>query len=198
MLMADRPITFRELRTPDEMRGVVELQKAVWGPDDPTPAHQLLMSVKTGGHVIGTYADDVLVAFVYGFAAVLPGKRPWIASHMLATRAGWEGRGLGRRLKWLQREWALAHGFARITWTFDPLEARNAHLNLNVLGATAPEFLPNCYGTMDDRLNRGLPSDRLMADWDLESPRVEEALEHELRLPEDASRQQVLLSTTRS
>lgn len=169
-------MTFRELTSPDEMRLCVRLQVATWGPDDATPANQLLISVKTGGHVLGAFLGEELVAFAYGFPAVLPGRAPWLASHMLATRRDLQGQGLGRRLKWLQREWALTHGFDRITWTFDPLEARNAHLNLNVLGATAPEFLPNCYGTMHDKLNFGLPSDRLMAQWDLRSPRVLRAL----------------------
>lgn len=179
------PFTFRPLETPEEMQAAVALQIATWGPDDATPANQLVISVKSGGHVLGAFLRSKdLVAFVYGFPAVLPGRQPWIASHMLATRADAQGRGLGRTLKWLQRTWALEHGFSRITWTFDPLEARNCHLNLNVLGATAPEFLPNCYGTMNDRLNYGLPSDRLTAHWDLASPRVREALRGPLPLPE--------------
>jgi len=165
-------IEVRELRTPAELAEAVRLQFEIWGPNDATPANQLVISVKTGGHVLGAYDGDRLVSFAYGFPAVLQGQEPWIASHMLATLPEYGGQGLGRMLKWRQRDWALAHGYHRVTWTFDPLEARNAHLNLNLLGAVAGEYIVDCYGPMEDKLNRGLPSDRLMADWQLDSPRV--------------------------
>jgi predicted GNAT superfamily acetyltransferase len=165
-------LTVRALESAAEMRQVVALECEVWGAEEATPANQLIISVKAGGHVLGAFADDLLVAFAYAFPAILPGRRPWLASHMLATRPGYDGRGVGRMLKWRQRDWALEHGFDRITWTFDPLEARNCHLNLNVLGAVAPEYVVDCYGTMDDKLNFGLPSDRLIAHWQLESARV--------------------------
>lgn len=165
-------IEMRELHTPQEMQTVVQLQYETWGPSDATPQNQLVISVKAGGHVIGAFDGERLVSFVYGFPAVVPGAPPWIASHMLATLPEYSGRGLGRALKWQQRLWALERGFERITWTFDPLEARNAHLNLNLLGAEATEYIVNCYGEMDDKLNAGLPSDRLMADWELRAEGV--------------------------
>ena len=166
-------IAVRELRTPAEMAEAVQLQFETWGPTDATPTNQLVISVKTGGHVLGAFDGDRLVSFAYGFPAVVPGQEPWIASHMLATRPEYAGQGIGRMIKWRQRAWALERGFHRITWTFDPLEARNAHLNLNLLGAVAREYIVDCYGPMDDKLNRGIPSDRLMADWQLDSPRVQ-------------------------
>ncbi len=183
-------VTIRALSAPDEMRAVVDLQYETWGPEDSTPANQLLISAKSGGHVLGAFAQGQLVAFAYAFPAVLPGRPPWLASHMLATRKGYEGRGVGRLLKWRQREWALERGFERITWTFDPLEARNCHLNLNVLGAVAAEYMVDCYGTMQDRLNFGLPSDRFMAHWELRSARVEAAVRGEAPggVPEEAVR----------
>lgn len=174
-------IVFRALHTPTEMAEVVALQIETWGPADCTPANQLVISVKSGGHVLGAFDGTTLVAFLYGFPAVVPGAAPWLASHMLATRPSHASRGVGRTLKWLQRDWALARGFRRITWTFDPLEARNCHLNLNVLGATAPEYIVDCYGHMDDKLNRGLPSDRFMAHWDLDGERVKTAREGQAR-----------------
>lgn len=174
---AQLPVTIRTLTTPAEMRAVVALEWEVWGPEDSTPANQLLISVKAGGVVLGAFARDRLIAFAYAFPAVLPGRQPWLASHMLATHPAYAGQGIGRTLKWRQRDWALEHGFARITWTFDPLEARNCHLNLNVLGAVAPEYVVDCYGTMDDKLNFGLPSDRFMAHWELRSARVLAAAE---------------------
>ena len=179
----DGQVTIRALQSAEEMRAVVALEWEVWGPEDSTPGNQLVISAKTGGHVLGAFAGGRLIAFAYAFPAVLPGRPPWLASHMLATRPGYDGRGVGRMLKWRQREWALAHGFERVTWTFDPLEARNCHLNLNVLGAVAPEYLIDCYGTMEDKLNRGLPSDRLMAQWELRSARVEAAAQGQAPAP---------------
>ena len=165
-------IEVRELHTPKELGEAVRLQFEIWGSNDATPANQLVISVKTGGHVLGAFDGDRLVSFAYGFPAIVQGQAPWIASHMLATLPEYGGRGIGRMLKWRQRLWALEHGFHRITWTFDPLEARNGHLNLNLLGAVAREYFEDCYGPMEDKLNQGLPSDRLMADWQLESDRV--------------------------
>ncbi len=177
-------IVVRELSTPKELAEAVRLQFEIWGPNDATPANQLVISVKTGGHVLGAFDGDRLVSFAYGFPAVVQGQEPWIASHMLATLPEYGGRGIGRMLKWRQRDWALGHGFHRITWTFDPLEARNAHLNLNLLGAKAKDYIVDCYGPMEDKLNQGLPSDRLMADWQLESPRVLAAERGEAPRPE--------------
>ena len=179
-------IEVRELRTPQELAEAVRLQFEIWGPNDATPANQLVISVKTGGHVLGAFDGDRLVSFAYGFPAVVQGQEPWIASHMLATLPEYGGRGIGRMLKWQQRAWALRHGFYRITWTFDPLEARNAHLNLNLLGAVARDYIVDCYGPMEDKLNQGLPSDRLMADWQLESPRVLTAERGERPRPDGA------------
>ena len=172
-------IEVRELHTPKELAEVVQLQFEIWGSNDATPANQLVISVKTGGHVLGAFDGGRLVSFAYGFPALLQGQEPWIASHMLATRPEYAGQGIGRMLKWRQRDWALARGYRRITWTFDPLEGRNAHLNLNLLGAVAREYIVDCYGPMEDKLNQGLPSDRLMADWQLDSERVQAALRGE-------------------
>lgn len=186
----DTAISFRELQRPEDMMPVVELQYEIWGQSDATPANQLVISVKTGGHVIGAFDGEKLIGFAYGFPAVLQGQEPWIASHMLAVRPEYAGSGLGRALKWWQRDLVMAQGYSRMTWTFDPLEARNAHLNLNRLGAIAREYIVNCYGIMDDRLNAGLPSDRLMAEWDMRSERVERAKAGELR-PEGSVRVEI-------
>ncbi len=165
-------VEIRELRTIEDLRQCVALQFATWDQSDATPANQLIISIKTGGHVLAAYHEGRLVSFAYAFPAVLPGQEPWIASHLLATDKEYRGRGLGQLLKWKQREWALARGFRRITWTFDPLEAKNCHLNMNLLGAQCQEYIVNCYGELDDQLNRGLPTDRLTADWDLQAPHV--------------------------
>jgi predicted GNAT superfamily acetyltransferase len=181
-------LALRELTRPEEMAEVVAVQAEIWAQTEATPANQLLISVKSGGHVLAAFDGDRLAGFAYGFPAVLAGQEPWIASHMLAVRPEYRSRGLGRRLKWWQRDWALAHGFRRITWTADPLEARNAHLNLNRLGAVGRRYLENCYGEMNDALNAGLPSDRLWLEWPLDHPRVERARRGELAPPADGDR----------
>ncbi len=176
-------ITIRELESPGEMRQVTALQAEVWGPAVATPSHQLLATLQAGGHVLGALDGDRLVAFLHGFPAFFPGESPWLSSYMLATRPEYRSRGIGRQLKWRQRDWALGRGFTRITWTFDPLDARNCHLALNLLGATATSYVVDYYGELDDEINRGLPSDRLVAQWELDGRRTAEAALGRLALP---------------
>jgi predicted GNAT superfamily acetyltransferase len=101
---------------------------------------------------------------------------PHLHSDMLAVLPEYQKRGLGVRLKWAQRDEALAQGISLITWTYDPLQARNAHLNLRRLGATASEFLPDFYGITTSALHHGLPTDRLLVRWELNAPSVFEHL----------------------
>jgi predicted GNAT superfamily acetyltransferase len=103
--------------------------------------------------------------------------QPYLHSHMLAVRESYRNRGLGAQLKQEQRREALARGIRLIEWTFDPLEIKNAHLNIHKLGATACRYLENFYGASSSRLQGGLPTDRLVAEWPLDSPRVEAHLE---------------------
>jgi predicted GNAT superfamily acetyltransferase len=111
--------------------------------------------------------------FAYAFPA-LRGGTPHLHSDMLAVLPEYQQRGVGLRLKWAQREDSLSRGLALITWTFDPMQARNANLNLRRLGATATEFLENFYGVTTASLHHGLPTDRLLVRWDLAAPRVQE------------------------
>jgi predicted GNAT superfamily acetyltransferase len=116
-----------------------------------------------------------LIGFAYGFPSrqAFDGLEPHgLHSHMLAVLPDYRRAGIGKQLKWFQRNWALAHGFAWITWTFDPLQAKNARLNLETLGATAVGYRIDAYGRMGGTLNAELPTDRLLALWPLSDPRV--------------------------
>src|SRR4029077_7897361 len=105
------------------------------------------------------------------------GPQPYLHSHMLAVRDHYRNRGLGAQLKLEQRREALARGIRRMEWTFDPLEIRNAHLNIHKLGAIVRSYYVNFYGVSSSRLQGGLPTDRLIAEWYLDSNRVKEILE---------------------
>jgi predicted GNAT superfamily acetyltransferase len=158
----------------------VDLQVAVWGysDGDVIPRRVFLVAHKIGGQVLGAFDGDVLA----GFAMGLPGYRnglPYLHSHMLAVLPEYRNAGLGRRLKLAQREDALAKGFELMEWTFDPLEIKNAHLNIARLGAIARRYQPDFYGPSSSPLQGGLPTDRLYAEWWLRSSRVKRVLGEE-------------------
>lgn len=166
--------TIRLLRTPAEFEGCVEIQRRIWDhPDlDITPVHHFCASVETGGIVLGVCAGRELAGYVYSFPAVIHG-RPAQHSHHLAVRTEYQGRGLGKKLKWAQREEVLRRGFRLITWTFDPLQARNANLNLHTLGAVGGTYIENLYGpTPALSLEEDVPTDRLLMEWPIGSARV--------------------------
>jgi chorismate synthase len=154
----------------------VALQKAVWHLEDieVTSAIQLIATTHAGGMLqVAETADGRIVGFAYAFAA-LRGGTPHLHSDMTAVLPGEQARGVGARLKWAQREEALARGLGLVTWTYDPLQARNATLNLHRLGAVAAEFHPDFYGITTSALHHGLPTDRLLVSWELNAPRVRE------------------------
>jgi predicted GNAT superfamily acetyltransferase len=166
--------TVRPARTRDDYEACVRLQREVWGLSDleTTSAIQLVATVHAGGLLLLAEAgSEGVVGFCYAFAA-LRGGEAHLHSDMLAVRSAWRGRGLGLALKWAQRDEALRRGLRLVTWTFDPMRAGNARLNLSRLGATAGELLPDFYGTTSSGLHQGLPTDRLLARWDLDSDRV--------------------------
>ncbi|MGE0454739.1 MAG: GNAT family N-acetyltransferase [Vicinamibacteria bacterium] len=154
----------------------VELQRAVWGLADLeiTSSIQLIATTLAGGMVqLARDASGRAVGFAYAFPALLEGAAH-LHSDMLAVLPEQQRRGVGVGLKWAQREEALRRGVRLLTWTFDPLQARNAHLNLRRLGARASEFLENVYGITSSALHHGLPTDRLWVRWELDAPRVAE------------------------
>lgn len=166
-------VPVRSLQSPWEFRRLEELQGEIWGlPErEVVPYHQFVAAGKAGGVVLGAFEGEIMVGFSYGFPAWEQG-RAYLWSHMTGVLPGYQGKGWGPLLKWEQRRQALARGYTLIRWTFDPLQAHNAYFNLRKLGAVVTSYLPDCYGEMGDRVNRGLPSDRLLAEWYLDSPWV--------------------------
>jgi predicted GNAT superfamily acetyltransferase len=153
----------------------VSLQREVWGLRDLeiTSAVQLVATVHAGGLLLlAEGAAGEAIGFSYAFAG-LAGREPYLHSDMLAVRPEARGRGVAQRLKWAQRDEALRRGLRLVQWTFDPMRTKNARLNLRHLGATAREYLPDLYGRTSSVLHLGLPTDRLLARWELHSPQVE-------------------------
>jgi predicted GNAT superfamily acetyltransferase len=171
-------ITIRKCNGIDELNACVALQKEVWNFDDVDliPLRMFVVSQKIGGQVIGAFNGQELI----GFAFSIPGSRAghaYLHSHMLAVRDSFRNHGLGRRLKLAQRDDAMQQGFDLLEWTFDPLEIKNAHLNLGRLGAIARRYSVNHYGHSSSPLQGGLPTDRLVAEWWLKSKRVTNLLD---------------------
>jgi len=170
-------ITIRRCQGIEELRACVQLQKTVWGFSDLdlVPLRMFVVAEKVGGQVIGAFDQDDMV----GFAMSVPGIRgshTYFHSHMLAVHPEYQNAGLGRRIKLFQREDAVAHGIELLEWTFDPLEIKNAKLNIQKLGAIVRRYTINQYGITSSPLQGGLPTDRLIAEWWLKSRRVETLL----------------------
>jgi predicted GNAT superfamily acetyltransferase len=146
---------------------------AVWGlPErEVTPVIELLTVHRYGGICIGAFDRQDMVGFVYGMVSCLDG-RFFHHSHMLAVLPMRRGSGIGERLKWEQRERVSNQGMDRINWTFDPLQAPNAYINIERLGVVVTEYCQNVYGESGGLLHGGIPTDRFEADWWLESSRV--------------------------
>jgi predicted GNAT superfamily acetyltransferase len=160
-----------------EFEACLALQRQVWGFNDAdlVPTRLFIVAQKIGGQVIGAFDGDRLVAFALG----IPGNRNghlYMHSHMLAVDPAYRNAGLGRRVKLFQRDDSLAKGIELIEWTFDPLEIKNAYLNIEKLGAIARRYTINQYGMVSSSLQGGLPTDRLTAEWWLKSKRVEAVL----------------------
>lgn len=171
------PVELRRCHGIEEFRDCVALQKEVWNFTDAelVPLRMFVVADKVGGQVMGAFEGDAMV----GFALSVPGVRSghsYLHSHMLAVRRDHRNSGLGRRLKLMQREDALSRGIELIEWTFDPLEIKNAYLNIEKLGAIMRRYNINQYGITSSPLQGGLPSDRLIAEWWLKSKRVETLL----------------------
>jgi predicted GNAT superfamily acetyltransferase len=167
-------VTIRKCETLAEMHACLTLQKEVWKFSDAelVPVRMFVVANKIGGHVIGAFEGRELI----GFALAIPGVRgghAYLHSQMLAVRQQYRNGGMGRRIKLEQREEALARGFELMEWTFDPLEIKNAYLNIEKLGAIARRYNVNQYGITSSPLQGGLPSDRLVAEWWMKSRRVE-------------------------
>jgi len=173
-------IQIRECTTIEEFDSCVALQREAFGlPDlEISPRRHLIVSRQAGGWTLAAFVANRMIGFVHHLAAVR-NDEVYGYSHMMAVAKDYQNKGIGARLKWAQRERALTEGRTFIKWTWDPMQARNAHFNLNRLGVTVDSYGDNFYGTdyfadptqaLEDR--PGLQSDRLFARWNLSSPRV--------------------------
>jgi predicted GNAT superfamily acetyltransferase len=168
--MSAEPVLIRSCQGLDELNACVELQAKVWGyaDRDVIPRRVFVVAQKVGGQVMGAFDGGKLV----GFAMALPGVSQgqlYLHSHMLAVDHAYRNQNIGRRLKLFQREDALARGFTRMEWTFDPLKIKNSFLNITKLGAIVRRYAPNFYGVSSSKLNGQVPTDRLCAEWWLSS-----------------------------
>ncbi len=162
-------VTIRKLAGLAELRRSEDLQRAVWGKDDPADNADLMLAIQAeGGLVAGAFDGEEMLGFLFAFPSATPGVQH---SHRLAVLPRARGLRLGLRLKWFQRDWCLARGITLVRWTYDPLRAVNAGLNVAALGGVSTTYLPDYYGEMPG-INAGLPSDRVMLDWHLDSPGV--------------------------
>jgi predicted GNAT superfamily acetyltransferase len=171
-------IEVRHCTTLAEFEECLRLEHAVWGhgEDIAVPVPVFAVAHHTGGQVLGAFDGPRMVGFTLALHGTR-GQKEFLHSHMTAVLPDLRDRGIGRKLKLFQRDDALARGINLVEWTFDPLELKNAHFNLNRLGAVARRYLPNIYGITNSPLHAGLPTDRLVAEWWLDSPRVKAILE---------------------
>ena len=171
-------MTIRALHSFDEFRQVMAMESEIWGYGDPEDAvgiPMFVITLKRGGILLGAFDGDRLVAFVYSIAGIKDG-RPMQWSHMLGVLPAYRGTGVGRDLKLEQRRVAIAMGLELMEWTYDPLQAVNAHLNFRRLGVTVDDYVENVYGESSSTLHRGNPTDRFVAQWWMRTPRVEQAI----------------------
>ena len=169
-------MTIRDLTTIDDCRAVAALEREIWGytdAEDVVPPPVLIVSVKRGGILLGAFdAADVMRGFVYSIPSIKH-RRPAQWSHMLGVTSAAREAGIGVRLKLAQRDRALAMGLDLIEWTYDPLQALNAHLNFARLGVVVEEYEENIYGESSSPLHSGSPTDRFVAEWKITAPHVE-------------------------
>lgn len=155
------------------------------------PPETLTALAHAGGQISAAYRDDQLVGATAAFIGLGDDGKVFLHSHVTGVLPGAAGRGVGRALKWHQRAWCLARQIERVQWTFDPLVRRNAVFNLVVLGARAVAYLEDVYGRVDDAINAGGPTDRLLVEWKLTAPRVQAAAEGRSAAPDADSLRQV-------
>jgi predicted GNAT superfamily acetyltransferase len=168
----------RPLTTHEEILAVEQLQRDAWGvPEvDVVPLHMLITPPRHGGLLLGAFDGDRLAGFVFGFLGLTADGRLKHCSHMAGVHPDYRDHGVGYSLKLAQREHVLAQGLDLITWTFDPLETRNAQLNFHKLGALCNTYIRNLYGAMRAAINAGPPSDRFEVEWWIHSAHVVERL----------------------
>lgn len=173
MAGSEKVIEIRQLYHLNEFRDVLRLQQEIWSfPDiELLPLRFLVVVSRVGGHVFGAYDGLDMIAFCFAIPGIKPGNVPYLHSHMLGVMPEYRDTGIGRKLKLRQREEAMGRGIGLIEWTFDPLELKNAYLNIVKLGAIVRRYSENQYGLTASPLHGGLPTDRCYAEWWLNDTR---------------------------
>lgn len=183
-------LRLRDLHGADDYRLVMDLEREVWGftdLNDMVTVPVFTITVKRGAILIGAFdPSDRMVGFIYSIVG-MKDRQPIQWSHMLGVLDAYRNSGLGRHLKLVQRERALGLGYDLIEWTYDPLQALNAHLNFSKLGVVAEEYHRNVYGESTSVLHRGTPTDRLVAQWWIREPHVARRVEPASALPVPAA-----------
>lgn len=173
------PVYIRDLHGLDDYRAVVRLEQEIWGYTDPSDIVTVpvfIITLKRGGILVGAFDEhDRMVGFAFSIVGVKDGQ-PTQWSHMMGVVPDHRRSGLGRALKLAQRERAINAGFELMEWTFDPLQALNAHLNFSRLGVVCQEYARNVYGESTSALHKGTPTDRFVVEWHLRSAHVERRL----------------------
>ncbi len=197
-------LELRVLQTPEEMQAAEALQEVVWQGASPVPDHLLIAAMHNGGITVGAFHQAELIGAVFGFTGLYrAGENLKVkhCSHFLAVHPDFRDAGVGFKLKRAQWQLARQQGLDLITWTYDPLESRNANLNIAKLGAICRTYRRNEYGEMADELNKGIPSDRFEVDWWVYAPRVKRRMEsktpHQLDLAHYLSAGVQAINTTK-
>ncbi|MDE1156644.1 MAG: GNAT family N-acetyltransferase [Acidobacteriaceae bacterium] len=170
-----RHISIRPLHSIEDLDQAITLQHRVWGYNDLEIESRGVLTVacRFSGQMLGAFDGTAMVGFSLAFVAL---ERDSLHSHRVGVLDEYQNAGIGKMLKLAQREDAIRQGFRSIHWTFDPLQARNAYFNLMKLGGYSRSYYPNLYGVTSSPLHNGMPTDRLLIEWDLESKRVHAAL----------------------
>src|SRR5215472_1192055 len=181
-------VQIRKCAALEEFHSCVQLQREIWGEQDleVEPATMFVVAAHSGGQVLGAFDGSRMIGYTLAVVGLRDGV-PYLHSHMTGVHSDYRDRGVGRMLKLFQRDEALSRGIRLIQWTFDPLELRNAHFNLNRLGAICREYLPNLYGVTTSPLHRGLATDRLLVEWRLDSARTVAAIQNLSKDPLEAA-----------
>jgi predicted GNAT superfamily acetyltransferase len=175
----------RELAAHAELEEAVQLQRRIWGFEDVDllPLRLFVVATKIGGHVLGAFDAGRMIGFSLAIPGIKPGGGIYWHSHMMGVLPEYRDRGIGRRLKLRQREDALALGIKLIEWTFDPLELKNAYLNIEKLGVIVRRYVLNQYGNTSSPLHGGLPTDRCVAEWHLDLGQRPTSIEARIAIP---------------
>ena len=179
-------IAVRPLHSLPEFHRCVQIAREVWADSelDVEPHVTYVIADHTGGQVLGAFDGNLMVGFTKAYIG-LHGTTPYLHSHMTGVLPSHRDRRVGRHLKLFQREDALRRNIRLVEWTFDPLETKNAHFNINRLGAVSRKYIPDFYGITTSPLHRNMPTDRLLVEWHLETKRVVAAVNELTPEPRD-------------